>query len=335
MDVGKGRARAAALSRTGALDGAASVGLNKLAGLARFIAGAQYAAVHLLDDTTQYRVAEAGGLALVRDGVAGSMCLPVVEAEAVFNVEDATEDPRFEGNPNTTGENPVRFFAAAPLRDDGGVAIGTLCVFGYERQELDEERVKLLEDLATHVSEHLELHSLVQRLGHSATHDALTGLPNRSLLSERLAHAMTRRKRHPGELALAVIDLDGFKAINDTYGHQVGDALLVLVAERLLSAVREEDTVARLGGDEFVVLYEQLPLEDVDDVADALKGRLLDALRGSHTVQGLDLPVSASVGFVRSAPDELGFELLGRADAEMYAQKAGRDGTTARAAKPA
>ena len=321
MDEVKARARDDALRQSGALDGAAVVGLDKLVRLARFVAGSQFAAIHLLDDKLQYRVAESGGLPLAKTPVTDSMCLPVVESEAPLYVPDATDHSAFRGNPETSGPNPVRFFAATPLHDEAGVAVGTLCVFDHDRIELDEERLELLADLAEHVREHLELHSRVRQLGHIATHDGLTGLPNRALLSERLAQAMTRRQRRLGEPALALVDLDGFKAINDRFGHQAGDDVLVQVGRRLVAAARQEDTVARLGGDEFVVLYPELPAVGADELAASLRDRLAQTLVEPYLVKGHDFPMGASVGFVRSRQGELGYELLGRADAAMYQRK--------------
>jgi diguanylate cyclase (GGDEF)-like protein len=249
------------------------------------------------------------------------MCLPVVESERPVYVPDATQAKLFAQNANTTGPTPVRLFSATPFRDDQGVTIGTLCVFDYDSVELSEEQLDLLEDLAEHVREHLELHGRVRQLGHAATHDPLTGLANRALLSQMLARAMTRRRRRPGEPALALIDLDGFKAVNDSLGHQAGDDILVQLGRRLLALAREEDTVARVGGDEFVVLYEQLPDEGADAVVAGLQRRLTDALADPYLVNGNSLTVNASIGFVRSRADELGYELLGRADLAMYEKK--------------
>jgi diguanylate cyclase (GGDEF)-like protein len=321
MDHVKGRIRDEALRRLGALDGTASVGLDKLARLAKFVAGSQYAAIHLLGDAYQDRVAEAGGLPLGRDPAADSMCLPVVESERPVYVPDATQAKLFAQNANTTGPTPVRLFSATPFRDDQGVTIGTLCVFDHDSVELSREQLDLLGDLAEHVREHLELHGRVRQLGHAATHDPLTGLANRALLSQMLARAMTRRRRRPGEPALALIDLDGFKAVNDSLGHQAGDDILVQLGRRLLALAREEDTVARLGGDEFVVLYEQLPDEGADVVVAGLQRRLIDALADPYLVEGDSITVNASIGFVRSRADELGYELLGRADLAMYEKK--------------
>jgi diguanylate cyclase (GGDEF)-like protein len=321
MDESRAAARREALDRYGLLDNTASMGLERAARLAQFVAGSAFAAVHILDDRAQHRVASAGGARLGPTHVKESMCIRVVESGARLYTPDATQDERFDGNPFTSGPEPVRFYSSTPLRVGTGAVIGTLCVFGHERLELEEHRLALLDDVAAQVAEHLELHRASRDLAHAATHDPLTGLPNRTLLSDRLAHAMTRRRRRPGEPAVALIDLDGFKDVNDRLGHQAGDEVLVQTAHRLLSTVRAEDTVARLGGDEFVVLYEDVPDEAAGHVLAALEQRLTQAFARPFSVRGHPVDVKASVGLVAAAPEELGYELLGRADELMYRQK--------------
>ncbi len=321
MDETSAAVRRKALDRYGVLDNAAALGLDRAARLAKFIAGSRFAAVHILDDRSQHRVASAGGAPLGATAVEDSMCIRVVESKAHIYTPDATRDERFQGNAFTTGPEPVRFYSASPLRVATGAVIGTLCVYDHEPQELDEHRLGLLGDVAAQVVQHLELHRTSRELAYAATHDPLTDLPNRTLLSDRLAHAMTRRRRRPGDPALALIDLDAFKHVNDSLGHQAGDEVLVQTAQRLLSTVRAEDTVARLGGDEFVVLYEQLPDEGVDEVLAALQQRLDEAFAQPFSVQGKLVEVKASIGVVAAAADELGYELLGRADELMYRRK--------------
>jgi diguanylate cyclase (GGDEF)-like protein/PAS domain S-box-containing protein len=158
---------------------------------------------------------------------------------------------------------------------------------------------------------------LQDRLRHEATHDPLTGLPNRTLFSERLDEAIG------GPLALLLIDLDGFKAINDTYGHPAGDEILVAVATRLRRCVREEDTPARLGGDEFAVV---LPGADRDD-AEWVAERLTVLLTDTVAVDGVLLTVHASIGIATGPTDDR--ELLMRnADEAMYASKRGQNAPT-------
>ncbi len=158
-----------------------------------------------------------------------------------------------------------------------------------------------------------------QQLEHSAHFDALTGLPNRLLLADRLRRAMAEARRHQHRVAVAYIDLDGFKSINDTHGHEVGDQFLKAVGQSMCQALREVDTVARLGGDEFVVVLELAQ----GDAIESLLDRLRTALSGTLTVGDLQLPVAASIGVSlypqREALD--GDQLLRQADQAMYAAK--------------
>jgi diguanylate cyclase (GGDEF)-like protein/PAS domain S-box-containing protein len=161
-------------------------------------------------------------------------------------------------------------------------------------------------------------------LARQALHDPLTGLANRTLLVERVDHALARASRRPGEAALLFLDLDHFKVINDSLGHAAGDQLLCLVAEQLTSLVRPADTVARFGGDEFVILCEQVP-DERGPVA--IAERIAARLRAPFRVAGTEVVVSASVGV--AFVDETTFDgdsLLRDADSAMYRAKArGRD----------
>ena len=161
-------------------------------------------------------------------------------------------------------------------------------------------------------------------LEHMAQHDALTHLPNRALFKDRLRQAMISAQRYKERLALMFIDLDRFKPVNDTYGHDVGDLLLKAVADRIQDCLRESDTAARLGGDEFVVL-----LPTIENQQDAiLVGRkILDALNQSFNLAGHDLRISSSIG-IAEFPDHGSDEimLVKSADLAMYhAKKSGRN----------
>lgn len=166
----------------------------------------------------------------------------------------------------------------------------------------------------------------IEELVHRATHDHLTGLPNRGLLLDRLELALARARREGTPVALLFVDLDRFKEVNDTHGHDAGDAVLVQLAGRMAEVLRPSDTVARLGGDEFVVLCEDLT-GDLD--AATIAERLLAAIETTRVVvAGAELSVSASIGIAVAgggphAPD--GPALLQRSDVAMYrAKKAGR-----------
>jgi diguanylate cyclase (GGDEF)-like protein/PAS domain S-box-containing protein len=169
-----------------------------------------------------------------------------------------------------------------------------------------------------------ELRRVQSKLAHQAVHDPLTGLANRVLLVDRLTQALLRMERQPGQLALLFIDLDHFKVINDTHGHETGDRLLVEIGERLTGIARRLDTVARFGGDEFVLLCDRLRTdEDVRVVAD----RIVRGIGEPFFSDGIELNVTASVGVVMTSDPYAGCENLVRdADAAMYqAKERGRD----------
>jgi diguanylate cyclase (GGDEF)-like protein len=161
-------------------------------------------------------------------------------------------------------------------------------------------------------------------LYHGVLHDELTSLAKRTLLNQRIANSVARSRRMGNTFALIYVDLDHFKRINDTHGHDVGDAVLVAVSTRLKSAVREYDTVARLGGDEFAIL-----LDTLDDVAEAetVARRVLSSLAPPVRVAEQELAVTASMGIsVFPAGGGAADELLRSADRAMYrAKRAGRN----------
>ena len=171
----------------------------------------------------------------------------------------------------------------------------------------------------------IERKRMEERLHFMATHDALTGLPNRQLFQDRLTHAiqLSRRLRtqkdEKWELAVMLLDLDNFKAANDTYGHPQGDVLLQAVSEQLRECVRESDTVSRMGGDEFTLIFENVSGED--DVA-MLAEKVLAAFDRPFPLAGQDFQVTASIGISLYPRDGEDAEtLLSHADIAMYRAK--------------
>lgn len=178
--------------------------------------------------------------------------------------------------------------------------------------------------LARSIRMAIERKSFEARLAERANFDPLTGLVNRTLFRDRLAHALSRAKRRGERVALLFIDLDGFKAINDTLGHAAGDEVLRLAAQRFRAAARESETVARIGGDEFTILIEALP-----DAAAAVKAaeRILEALHAPLSVAENEVRVTPSIG-VALFPDHArdGDALIRHADVAMFwAKKGGRN----------
>ena len=160
---------------------------------------------------------------------------------------------------------------------------------------------------------------LEQRLKFQAFHDPLTRLPNRTLFMDRFEQALARSERQGGKVAVMFVDLDDFKEVNDSLGHETGDRVLVAVAKRLRVCLRPSDTAARLGGDEFTVL-----LEDVEDAQGAVRvaERILEELRTRITLGELERIVGASIGIVLgSGTHDRPGDLLRRADLALYRAK--------------
>ncbi|MBU0620389.1 MAG: diguanylate cyclase [Gammaproteobacteria bacterium] len=177
--------------------------------------------------------------------------------------------------------------------------------------------------MQTQIRNQLEsLHAQQDELDHLASHDSLTGLPNRRLFLDRLDRALARARRNHTTLALLFIDLDNFKDINDTHGHAAGDAVLCAVAQRLQGLLRGADTVARLGGDEFVILVEGA--RDADAI-DQLVHKVNETLAEPIRHEDLELPTSGSIGISRYPEDGKDANaLLAVADQAMYRAKAGK-----------
>jgi len=166
--------------------------------------------------------------------------------------------------------------------------------------------------------------TLEDELAHQAFHDSLTGLSNRAVFHDRIEHALARGERHGSRLAVFLLDLDGFKTVNDSLGHDAGDELLIAVARRLEFQGRSSDTVARIGGDEFGILLE----DDADELrARALADRALAVFAVPYEVQGREVFIRASIGIALSVPgDTAPNELIRNADTAMYAAKAAGKG---------
>src|ERR1700688_4266750 len=187
--------------------------------------------------------------------------------------------------------------SVAPIHDREGLATGVVIVF----RDLGSTRTMALQ------------------MAHLAHHDSLTGLPNRNLLNDRVSQAIALALRNMKKVAVLCLDLDGFKHINDSLGHPIGDRLLQSIAKRLVDSVRSSDTVSRQGGDEFVVLLSEV--DHSEDVAITVK-RLLQVAANPHSIDKHDLHVTACIGVSIYPDDGLDAEtLIKNADTAMYQAK--------------
>jgi diguanylate cyclase (GGDEF)-like protein/PAS domain S-box-containing protein len=212
--------------------------------------------------------------------------------------------------------------SVAVLIGEPEAPLGVLAVHYQHAGAVPSDCPPFLDGLANVLAESMRTRDVQEAIRHRALHDELTGLPNRTLFLDRVAHALVPSERDFKPPAVLVVDLDHFKLVNDSLGHETGDELLRLVTPRLANAIRRQDTLARLGGDEFAVLCEQLPSEAA---VTAIAGHLNSALQEPIMLGGDEHTVSASIGIAVGTPGAGAAELLRDADAAMYQAKiAGR-----------
>jgi diguanylate cyclase (GGDEF)-like protein/PAS domain S-box-containing protein len=216
------------------------------------------------------------------------------------------------------GSNSVDWLGV-PLHTSKGV-IGVLVVQSYSGEvRYTKKDEALLQFVSNQVAAAIARKQSEAWLQHIARHDPLTDLPNRTLVHDRLQTALARARREEQRLALLYIDLDGFKQVNDSFGHTLGDQLLQEVAQRITRCVRQSDTVGRIGGDEFVVLLHDINQpQDATDIADLIRA----SLDQPFDLDGKRLAISSSIG-IATYPEhgDDGKQLIRHADEAMYAAK--------------
>jgi diguanylate cyclase (GGDEF)-like protein len=281
----------------------------------RYVAASDPSALQY--EKLQSRVGEGPCLAAYDTGEAISV--PDLRAEERF--------PKFTPRALTAGLAAVFTF---PLRHDA-MRLGALDLYRDTPGALSPGSLSAAQTLADVASAYLinaqrraDLQDSADQSRDAALHDPLTGLPNRVLMLEMLEHAFRGSRRSGDTSAVFFIDLDRFKDVNDTYGHQIGDRLLVAVAKRLSGLMRPGDSVGRLSGDEFLVLCEGL---DDPSQADRISARLHQGLSQPFNLDGVTVKITASIGVAVTGHDSHGAEaLLHDADFSMYRNKRGRAG---------
>ena len=295
--------------------GAAGVTLIAADQAPRYVAASDDSALHF--EKLQTDLAEGPCVAAYLSG----------EAVSVLDLNADRRFPRFGSRALAAGLSAVFTF---PLRH-GDLQLGALDLYRDNPGPLSDDSLRIAQTLADVASAYLinaqardELQDSSDRASDAAMHDALTGLPNRALMLQRLEHAFTRGLRSEETCAVLFIDLDRFKFVNDTYGHHIGDELLIAVGERLLTVLRPSDTLARMSGDEFVILCEEL---DTPARADVIAIRVDAELTRPFELSSAVVNMTASIGIAftggaHRAPEEL----IRDADLAMYRSKRNRAG---------
>jgi diguanylate cyclase (GGDEF)-like protein len=249
----------------------------------------------------------------IRDIPRPGFCDHAILQREVFQVPDASRDPRFREHPLVLDSPHVRFYAGAPLVTPQNLALGTLCVLDFVPRSLQLRQTEMLRTLAGQVMIQLELTLEAMR-------DPLTGLYNRRQMEESLHREILRARRIGATVGVMVIDVDNFKRINDTLGHEAGDAALHGIAAELALCVREEDIACRAGGEEFVIILPGTTEEALRQRAETVRCRVEAS---SVAAGGSKLKLTVSTGLA-TFPDhgENGPAVLRAADAALYRAKA-------------
>jgi len=254
----------------------------------------------------------------------GSGSAAVFRREAVI-VTDLMHDPLWEKYCGLAAAHGYPSCRSTPIKSHEGAVLGTFSLYSAKEGAPSEAETKLI-DVATRIASiAIQRKRAEDRIHFMANHDALTGLPNRTLLKDRLSQALLYAQRYDRWTTVVFIDLDNFKVINDSLGHNVGDELLKTVASRMVDCVRATDTVVRLGGDEFVLLLLDQP-KNIDAISATIQ-KLASAVAEPVNLDGHELRMTTSMGIANYPCDGADADtLIANADAAMYRVKeAGRD----------
>lgn len=256
-----------------------------------------------------------------------AFCGHAILGEDAMVVEDATRDERFAENPLVVGEPHVRFYAGHPIRTEDGSAVGTICVIGRAARAFSERDRSALRDLA-HLVEaelhraqlgesHRQLIAERDELARRASIDALTRVWSREAILQLLAMEAGRAARGAA-VGVAMIDVDGFKAVNDAFGHPAGDTALAQIAARIRTALRDFDAVGRYGGDEFLAVLSDCDAAAAVRICERVRASVADAKIGGAQAS----PMTISIGIAASQHVGPSAEaLLAAADRALYVAK--------------
>ncbi len=302
--------------------------LTKLCRAAESMLSNAAASIMLFDEERQYlnvRIAPSIPKEAIQqlDGLepgpqAGSCGTAMYNRAPVF-VENTSTDKRWQGFEQFILDFDTHACWSMPIILPGDNMIGSFALSSFEHRAPNEFQKKLLNICANLAGLTLQREEMEKDLWNMAHFDTLTGLPNRALLNQRIEHAVITAARQQQKLAVLFLDLDNFKNINDSYGHGIGDEVLIMVARLIHGCIREQDTLARNSGDEFVIL-----LENISGTLEAYKvaQKILDTLSQSPPLEGTNTNLTTSIG-ISVYPDDAitADELVRNADTAMYQAK--------------
>jgi diguanylate cyclase (GGDEF)-like protein len=304
-------ARLKTLHSLNVLDTSAEERFDRLTRIAKRMFDVPIALVSLVDENRQW-FKSCIGLSVNETPRDISFCGHAILGDEVFVIPDTTKDERFIDNPLVTDEPNIRFYAGCPLRFVDGSVLGTLCIIDQKPRTLSKDDLDALKDLASTAEREL---AAVQM----ATIDELTNIPNRRGFMMVAQHSLKLCSRQRLPAALAYMDLDNFKPINDTHGHKAGDNVLSTFATHMSQVCRESDLLARLGGDEFVILFINTSKDEAEKHMVRLQQSLLEYVQKEK--HGYDM--SFSYGITNYEPNKHRSidDLIVASDTRMYEHK--------------
>jgi diguanylate cyclase (GGDEF)-like protein len=310
-NIGGERERLKALRRYNVLDTEPEEAFDRITRIVKTVLQVPMVLISFVDEDRQWFKSKQG-LEVKETPRDISFCQHTIQGSSPLIVTDALADPRFAENPLVLGEPYIRFYAGAPLRTREGYNIGTLCTLDTEVRHLTESQIGILEDLGKLVVDELELRLL-------ASTDSLTGAMSRRSFDDQTNREIDRANRYGRNLSCALIDLDHFKSVNDTYGHGVGDHVLQYVVTMLKAELRTSEFIGRIGGEEFAVVFPETPFETALEIAERMRRKLAST---PIEVSGRQICVTASIGVADYSGSKERDFLLHRADMAMYKAKA-------------
>ena len=243
----------------------------------------------------------------------------IMKPEKTLIVEDLKSDPRFEDNPLVTQPPNLRFYAGAPIVARSGHALGTIAIADIKPRSFSTAQSGVLRDLSTLVMTVLESRRRAMQLARLAMTDYLTGLANRAEFDKTLEAEMAHATRTAETFSVLYLDLDGFKLVNDSFGHAAGDEVLCEVARRLSQQVRAEDELARFGGDEFGVILRDASQDSAHKLAERIAEAVSEPIMlssGAMTAVGVSVGIATYADAIDTAA-----ALLAEADRDLYQAK--------------
>jgi diguanylate cyclase (GGDEF)-like protein len=307
------QARLAALSRFEILDTEPQESFDRITRLAKTVMQMPMVLVNMIDKDRQWFLSCQGVKEREVPRRDSSFCIHAIRQTDPLIVNDTLKDSRFAENPRVVGEPKVRFYIGVPLRSRDGYNIGTLCSMDTKPRHLTDEQISIMRDFGQLVIDELELRLL-------ANTDNLTGAMSRRSFHAGAEQDVARARSDGNELCCALVDIDYFKSINDTYGHGVGDLVLQRVVATCKSELRNSDYIGRLGGEEFGIIFPDTPLDRALEVAERIRNAVA-AMVVEVSAGKINLTVSIGVA-TRTVEDHVDL-LLQAADAAMYEAKMG------------